>query len=431
MTLATGTGDAEPVAVGLSLAAEVVENIGVVVFRRVQSPGGRISYPYLSAGAEHLLRIPRDRFVALAGSGDSDSLLHPDDRPSWRAAIARSAETLSPLSFEGRVLWPDGTARWIRVTAAAHRERNGAIAWDGIALDVTEQKEAEQERARLASIVEASGDAIYSWAIDGTIISWNPEAERLFGWPASEAIGRSFRMLIPPERDISADEVVRQLIGGRTFRQFQTVRLHRDGRRLEVSLTVSPLSDRTGRIVAVSTIARDISQRRAAEEALRLSEERFRTTLSSIGDAVVATDRDARVSFLNPIAEELTGWSAAEAVGRPLPEIVQIMNEAKRAPVENPVARVLHAGRVVGLANHMLLVRRDGERGADRRQRGADPRWGGFHRRRGARLPRRDRGARAGVAARASGARAGPPGEEHADAGAVDPAPDGARRRLG
>ena len=101
---------------------------------------------------------------------------------------------------------------------------------------------------------------------------------------------------------------------------------------------------------------------RLAEENARLREERerFRVTLASIGDAVVTTDADGRVGFLNPVAEALTGWTSAEAIGRPLPDVFQIINETTRAPVENPAQKALSEGVVVGLANHTVLIARDG-----------------------------------------------------------------------
>jgi PAS domain S-box-containing protein len=98
----------------------------------------------------------------------------------------------------------------------------------------------------------------------------------------------------------------------------------------------------------------------AAERKLRESERRFVTTLSSIGDAVIATDHQARVTFMNPVAESLTAWPQSEAVGRPLPEVFRIAHEETRKTVEDPAAKVMRLGIVVGLANHTVLLARDG-----------------------------------------------------------------------
>ena len=107
-------------------------------------------------------------------------------------------------------------------------------------------------------------------------------------------------------------------------------------------------------------LEREISERKQAEEALRQSEQRWAVTLASIGDAVIATDTDGRVTFLNKVAEALTGWSLAKAAGKPVREVFHIVNEHTRAAVDNPVSEVLQTGLIVGLANHTVLLRRGG-----------------------------------------------------------------------
>jgi PAS domain S-box-containing protein len=125
-------------------------------------------------------------------------------------------------------------------------------------------------------------------------------------------------------------------------------------------LQVSPVRDENGNVVGASKIARDISEQRRAQERLQRSEERFRVTLASIGDGVIATDTQGRVTFMNAVAEKLTGWSQPDSLGVPLDEIFQILSEIDRSRVENPVARVLRDGNVVGLGNHTILVAKDG-----------------------------------------------------------------------
>ena len=110
----------------------------------------------------------------------------------------------------------------------------------------------------------------------------------------------------------------------------------------------------------VAVVRRDLLARVRSQEALRHSEQRLRTTLRSIGDAVLATDAEGRVTFLNAVAERLTGWTLAEATGRPVEEIFRIVEERSRTPVESPVRRVIREGGIVGLANHTLLIARDG-----------------------------------------------------------------------
>src|SRR5580765_4016970 len=114
------------------------------------------------------------------------------------------------------------------------------------------------------------------------------------------------------------------------------------------------------RSVALQNAQSILLARRRAEEALRKQSEWLRVTLASIGDAVISTDAQGRVTFMNGVAESLTGWTQAEAMGRPLPEVFRIRNEQTGQPVDNPVESVLREGKVVGLANHTVLFARDG-----------------------------------------------------------------------
>lgn len=218
----------------------------------------------------------------------------------------------------------------------------------------------EQSRALLAAIVDSSDDAIITKSLAGIITSWNRGAERIFGYTAEEAIGQSVTMLMPPGRENEEPAILERIRRGERIEHYRSVRRAKNGAHLDISLTISPLIDSEGRIIGASKIARDISQEVRALEKVRESEERLRVTLSSIGDAVMATDRSGRITFMNPVAEELTGWEAPQAIGLPLVETFKIINEFTRRPVENPVDKVIQAGKTVGMANHTLLVSKDG-----------------------------------------------------------------------
>jgi PAS domain S-box-containing protein len=217
-----------------------------------------------------------------------------------------------------------------------------------------------ESAALLAAIVESSDDAIISKDLDGTIMSWNQGAERIFGYGAREVIGRPITILIPPDHLSEEPEILDRIRRGNRVDHYETVRRRKNASLVDVSLTISPIKDAGGRIIGASKIARDITEQRKAQEKLRQSEERFRVTLASIGDAVMATDQDGRVTFINKVAEQLTGWSMQEALGVPLDAMFKIFNETTRKPVANPVARVLREGVVVGLGNHTILIAKDG-----------------------------------------------------------------------
>lgn len=212
----------------------------------------------------------------------------------------------------------------------------------------------------LAAIVDSSDDAIISKDLDGTVTSWNKGAERIYGYTEKEMIGKSITTLIPDDRLDEEPSILERIRAGERIDHYQTVRRTKDGRLIDVSLTVSPIRDAEGNIVGASKIAHDITKERRAQEQLHQSEERYRVTLASIGDAVIATDEKGHVSFMNPVAEALTGWPVAEAIGHPLGSVFQIVNEFTRVPIEDPVTKVLRMGMVVGLANHTILISRDG-----------------------------------------------------------------------
>ncbi|WP_158277558.1 PAS domain-containing sensor histidine kinase [Opitutus sp. ER46] len=207
--------------------------------------------------------------------------------------------------------------------------------------------------AFLAAIITSSHDAIISTDTRGLITSWNPSAERLYGYPASEVIGRPISILYPPGREADAAESLRRALAGGSFQEQETLRRQQSGALVPVALTISPIRDAEGTIIGVSKMARDLRQQKRAEE-------RFLVTLASIGDAVISTDLEGRVVFMNAVAEQLTGWPQGEAIGQPLENVFRIVNEFTRVTVDSPVRRVLREGNIVGLANHTVLVARNG-----------------------------------------------------------------------
>ncbi len=212
----------------------------------------------------------------------------------------------------------------------------------------------------LAAIVESSDDAIISKDLSGVIQSWNTAAERMFGYSAAEAIGQPISLIIPPGREAEELQILTRLRRGERVDHFETVRVGRDGRELAISLTASPIRDAAGEVVGASKIARDITEKKRAEDALAEQREWLQTTLESIGDGVIAADARGEIVFLNAVAEHLTGWRREDARGKPCTEVFHVVNEITRRPADNPVQRVLEEGLVIGLANHTLLIAADG-----------------------------------------------------------------------
>lgn len=147
--------------------------------------------------------------------------------------------------------------------------------------DVTGNKFVEERMAHLAAIVDSSDDAIISKTLDGVITSWNDAAERIFGYKAAEAIGRSITMLIPPDRQDEEPTILERLKRGERVDHFETKRITKDKRILDISLTISPIKDNAGQVTGASKIARDITDQKAAEKLLREAEERFKVQLEA------------------------------------------------------------------------------------------------------------------------------------------------------
>jgi PAS domain S-box-containing protein len=173
--------------------------------------------------------------------------------------------------------------------------------------DITDRKEAEIAKGKLVAIIESADDAIISKDLNGIITSWNLGAERIFGYSAQEAIGQPVSMLIPPERLGEEPNILELIRRGERIEHYETVRRRKDGMLLDISLSVSPISDAHGQIVGASKIARDISARKEAERNLRKSEERFRTMADNSPIMIWMTDATGSLTFVNRAYIEFFG----------------------------------------------------------------------------------------------------------------------------
>src|SRR5262245_4183626 len=175
--------------------------------------------------------------------------------------------------------------------------------------------------ALLTAIVQSTDDAIISVDLDGMLTFWNQAAERLYGYSADEALGQPNTIIIPPDRIGDEDEIVRRILQGQTVEPYETIRTRKDGTRVDVSLTVSSIRSSDGRVIGLSKISRDLSSLlRAAQEIRGLLAEsrRLVTIVESSDDAIVAKDLHGTIISWNPGAERMFGFTAEEAIGRPI-----------------------------------------------------------------------------------------------------------------
>ncbi len=255
---------------------------------------------------------------------DLAGFVHPDDLESAAKIWQKSLESGCDYETELRLKRAsDQTFRWHLVRAFPMKDENGAVLqWVGTGTDIDDQRQLTQKLVeagdKISAVVESSDDAIMSKSLDGTIMSWNSGAQRIFGYTAEEIIGKSILLLIPSELQKEEPEIIARLKNGERIEHFETVRLTKDGRRVDISLTVSPIRDSSGKVVGASKIARDITEETKRLEALRESEVRFRTMADSAPMMIWEAGPDMLCNYFNqtwldfvgrtPEQEMRNGW---------------------------------------------------------------------------------------------------------------------------
>ncbi len=229
----------------------------------------------------------------------------------------------------------------------------------GISDDITERKRVEETTQRLAAIVESSDDAIIGKTLDGTITSWNYGAEKIYGYSAVEIVGRSISLLIPPEQKDELTNLLKQIKQGLPTEHSDTIRVRKDGSRINVSITISPVHDGAGKIVGASMIARDITERKRTEEELRKSEERFKLIFEYAPDAFYLCDLKGTFIAGNKAAEKITGFEKEELIGGSFLKLNLLSLD------QIPKAATLLAKNVIGKStgpDEFILKRKNGDK---------------------------------------------------------------------
>jgi two-component system, LuxR family, sensor kinase FixL len=216
----------------------------------------------------------------------------------------------------------------------------------------------EAERV-LAAIVESSEDAIIAKDLDGTILSWNESAEHMYGYRAEEMIGNNIGVIIPLDRPNELKDILLRIKHGERVRHFETVRIAKDGRRIEVSLTVSPIKDQAGAIVGASAIARDITEKNNRVRQLTDSEERLRSIVEAAVDGIIVIDAGGHIESFNPGAERLFGYTANEVAGK---NVSMLMPDPYQSEHDGYISHYLHTGeqRIIGIGREVAAMRKDG-----------------------------------------------------------------------
>jgi PAS domain S-box-containing protein len=303
------------------------------------------------------------------------NLVHPDDVEKVWAAYHRALDPIqperSPIQF--RLRRGNGEVRWVETQGLARLEGAGRerqfAGFIGSVQDITARKSAEEAQARLAAIVTSSADAIVGKTPDGIVTSWNQAAERMFGYSAGEMIGQSIRRLIPVDRQPEEDMILGRLAHGERVERQETVRITKDGRTVDVSLSVSPVRDAEGRIIGGAKIARDITARKQADELLR----RQADLLEQSHDAIFTWKiGGGGIAYWNRSAEALYGYTREEAIGSISHELLRTRSSGSNQEREAQIAReggwhgeLIHTTRggyeIAVESRHVRFVTYDGE----------------------------------------------------------------------
>jgi PAS domain S-box-containing protein len=233
-----------------------------------------------------------------------------------RAGYEKVFRDGSVTDYELGIRHKNGHVTPVMYNATVYRDESGTVA--GVfaaARDVAERKKAEEEQLRLAAIVEHSDDAIIGKSLEGVILSWNAGAERIYGYSATEMIGRHISMLAPSHQLDDMEYILGKIRNGESVLHYETVRRNKEGKDLQVSLTVSPIKDVKGNLIGVSTIARDVTERKKAEETIRSANAYNRSLIEASLDPLVTINPDGKISDVNAATVRVTGYSRKKLIG--------------------------------------------------------------------------------------------------------------------
>ncbi len=288
-------------------------------------------------------RLNRQQFLAL---------VHDDDLSIMRRSLEEclAMGRLHDLDFR------TAQGAWLRMRGCAP---SGGQAAEGVLIDIGNRRSAQMIDSRLAAIISSSEDAIIGKTLEGTVTDWNRAAEQIFGYSAAEMIGQPITMLLPQELEKQEASILARIRRGQKIDHFETRRRCKDGRVIDVSLTVSPVWNTAGDLIGASAVARDITAAKVAEKLLRDSEAHLKSILETVPDAMVVIDTVGIMHSLSATAETLFGYKAEEVVGK---NVNMLMPEPYRSQHDSYISRYLSTGekRIIGTGRLVVGQRRDG-----------------------------------------------------------------------
>lgn len=297
------------------------------------------------------IRIANPSFSSLIGYPTREleqteiaALIYPADREKMTPRYDREPDMGAPRAVEMRMVGKDGGLLWVRQSASVLTNSEGTLLF---CREIGRRKLSETDASLLAAIIDSTDDAIVSKDLTGVITSWNQGAERMFGYTADEIVGSSVTRLIPDDRMQEETDILSRINMGVRIENFETVRRRKDGQLIDVSLTISPVRDSTGRIVGASKIARDITERKRDERASLL----LGAIVDSSDDAIISKDLTGIITSWNKGAERIFGYRSDEIVGSSVTRLIP----EDRLQEESQILSQLQKGLQV---EHFETVRR-------------------------------------------------------------------------
>ncbi|MCP5071092.1 MAG: PAS domain S-box protein, partial [bacterium] len=303
---------------------DMTANLPGIVYQFTIDAEGSMSFPYVSPAIETILGLDPAEVVS-----DADTwfeIVHPEDRPGLEASIQEAHRTLEPWLWEGRMIRRSGEIGWFRGTSISRRLEDGSVLWNGIVLDITERRAAEQalreSEARFKAVIENSPSGIYLKDLDGRYLLINQRCTQWYGPTQADAHGKTHAELYPDEDAAGIDVRDAEVLRNGAVVEWETAFVHQDGGLHDTWMVKAPVFDEQGEIVGICGINTDITRRKRAEAARKESEQRLRSVVDNSPSAIYLKDPEGRFRMVNRRFEVSYGVTAPEVTGKTTDEFL-------------------------------------------------------------------------------------------------------------
>lgn len=352
-----GTGFKHMRAYDEILLKNLTDHLPVTLYQFIRHPGGQLQFLYVSNAITGIFGVTSEELL------DDRAVLikkvHPDDINDLIESIDHAIDKLQVWDCQFRVVLPDKGLRWVRDVARPVRLDDGSVLSYGYWEDITEQKKTNDWLIYLNTALMNISESIIISNMESQIIYANQKVKDLHGYDPEELIGKQADMMnVNPMSEEQLSELIRAMDEGRTYSGVEMSR-RKDGSTFLCEFSLTPIhGDEQATCIGVQ---RDITERTQIMEALAESNERYKTTLLSVGEGIISTDCDGSITVMNPLAEKLTGWSQQDAAGKALTQVLTILNEQTGKTSRNPADIVLETAAAYQPGFPTLLVSSSGK----------------------------------------------------------------------